>query len=78
MSITVAKDVPGRCKWFNDEKGFGFVRREGGEDVFVHYSQIDMHGRRTLEGGQAVVMDIIDTERGPQAHNVRPGAKEEA
>ncbi|WP_099220988.1 MULTISPECIES: cold-shock protein [Listeria] len=60
----------GTVKWFNAEKGFGFIEREGGDDVFVHFSAIQGDGFKTLEEGQAVTFDIEDGARGPQAANV--------
>ncbi|PNK25952.1 cold-shock protein, partial [Bacillus thuringiensis] len=58
-------------KWFNGEKGFGFIEREGGDDVFVHFSAIQGEGYKTLEEGQAVTFDLEQGQRGPQASNVR-------
>lgn len=60
----------GTVKWFNAEKGFGFIQREDGGDVFVHFSAIQGDGFKTLEEGQSVSFDIEDTDRGPQAANV--------
>ena len=60
----------GKVKWFNAEKGFGFIEREGGDDIFVHFSAIQSEGFKTLEEGQEVEFDIIDGNRGPQAANV--------
>jgi CspA family cold shock protein len=62
----------GTVKWFNAEKGFGFITVEGGDDVFVHYSSIDMTGYKVLEEGQAVTFDIGTGPKGPQAESVRP------
>ncbi|WNC16547.1 cold-shock protein [Brevibacillus brevis] len=60
----------GRVKWFNSEKGFGFIEREGGEDVFVHFSAIQGEGYKTLDEGQEVTFDVENGQRGPQATNV--------
>lgn len=60
----------GKVKWFNEQKGFGFIERDDGEDVFVHYSAIKTDGFRTLEEGQEVEFEIVEGERGPQATNV--------
>ena len=60
----------GIVKWFNNEKGFGFISVEGGDDVFVHFSAIQGEGFKTLEEGQAVKFEIVEGARGPQAANV--------
>ncbi|UTR08684.1 MULTISPECIES: cold-shock protein CspD [Evansella] len=62
--------MTGKVKWFNSEKGFGFIEREGGDDVFVHFSAIQSEGFKTLEEGQEVEFEIVDGDRGPQAANV--------
>ena len=61
----------GTVKWFNDAKGFGFITQEGGEDVFVHYSAIQMNGYRVLEEGQQVEFEVAQGPKGLQAANVR-------
>ena len=61
----------GTVKWFSAEKGFGFISREGGDDVFVHHSAIDMQGFRNLEEGQAVEFELSATDKGEQAQGVR-------
>lgn len=60
----------GTVKWFNAEKGYGFIQVENGDDVFVHYSAIQEEGFKTLEEGQGVSFEIIEGDRGPQAANV--------
>jgi CspA family cold shock protein len=67
-SYTVAT---GTVKWFNAEKGYGFISREEGPDVFVHYSAIQMPGYRTLEEGQRVQFDVGPGKKGEEAQNVR-------
>ena len=61
----------GTVKWFNAEKGYGFIAVDGGADVFVHYSAIQMDGYRTLEEGQRVDFEISQGQKGPQADNVQ-------
>jgi CspA family cold shock protein len=63
----------GRVKWFNDAKGFGFIEREGGTDVFVHYSGISGDGFRSLKQGEEVTFEITIGPKGPQASNVHKG-----
>lgn len=60
----------GKVKWFNAEKGFGFIEREDGDDVFVHFSAIESDGFKTLDEGQEVEFEIVEGARGPQAANV--------
>ncbi|MEW4286205.1 cold-shock protein [Priestia koreensis] len=60
----------GTVKWFNAEKGFGFIEAEGGEDVFVHFSAIQGEGYKSLDEGQKVTFDVEQGQRGPQAANV--------
>lgn len=60
----------GTVKWFNDGKGFGFIEQESGPDVFVHFSQIQDEGFKTLEEGQKVSFDVTEGQKGPQASNV--------
>lgn len=60
----------GVVKWFNDEKGFGFIGREGGEDLFVHFRSINGDGRKTLAEGQKVSFEVVQGQKGPAAENV--------
>ena len=60
----------GKVKWFNADKGYGFITGEDGKDIFVHYSAIQCDGFRTLEEGQSVNHDVVEGERGEQAANV--------
>ena len=69
---TMSDQVEGTVKWFNDEKGFGFIEQEGGKDVFVHFSAISGNGRKTLRDGQKVTMTVTQGQKGPQAENVNP------
>jgi CspA family cold shock protein len=61
----------GIVKWFNDEKGFGFIARDNGDDVFVHFTAINMEGRRSLQEGQNVSFEVTAGQKGPQAENVQ-------
>mgnify|MGYP000751679737 CR=1 FL=1 len=70
--IDMSDQVEGTVKWVNDEKGFGFIEREGGKDVFVHYSAINGNGRKSLYEGQKITMTVTDGQKGPQAENVNP------
>ena len=60
----------GTVKWFNSTKGFGFIERQDEDDVFVHYSEINAEGFRTLEEGERVEFTVVEAEKGPQAQNV--------
>ena len=62
----------GTVKWFNDSKGFGFIQRDDGPDVFVHFSAVIGDGYRSLQEGQAVEFEVTQGPKGPQAANVRP------
>jgi len=62
--------MKGTVKWFNAEKGFGFIERENGDDVFVHFSAIESEGFKTLDEGQSVEFNVVDGPRGSQAANV--------
>jgi cold shock protein len=64
----------GTVKWFNPDKGYGFITREDGPDVFVHFSAIQGEGHRSLEENQKVEFDVTEGPKGPQAANVRPMA----
>ena len=61
----------GTVKWFNDRKGYGFINETEGRDIFVHFSSIDMPGLKTLAEGERVIFDIEESDRGPEAKNVR-------
>lgn len=61
----------GKVKWFNAEKGFGFIEREEGNDVFVHFSAIEMDGYKSLAEGAEVEFEVVDGAKGPQAANVK-------
>lgn len=60
----------GKVKWFNAEKGYGFITDENGKDIFVHFSAINADGYKTLEDGSTVTYDVVETDRGQQASNV--------
>ena len=62
--------IEGTVKWFNDSKGFGFLSREGGPDVFVHQSEIKAEGFRSLNEGDKVTFEVVDSPKGPRAANV--------
>jgi len=66
----VADRLTGTVKWFNSTKGFGFILREGGDDVLVHYSSIRGEGYRTLDEAQQVEFEIMESDKGPQAQDV--------
>jgi cold shock protein len=66
----VADRETGTVKWFNAIKGFGFIQRDSGGDIFVHYSEISGNGFKTLEEGQRVEFSVVQGEKGPQAQNV--------
>lgn len=70
-SVDAGTQARGRVKWFNDHKGFGFIEREEGPDVFVHYSAITGEGYKSLSEGQEVQFTIVDGAKGPQAQNVQ-------
>ena len=60
----------GTVKWFSAEKGYGFITTEDGQDIFAHFSQIVKDGFKTLEEGQAVTFDVVDSDKGQQAENI--------
>lgn len=64
--------MKGKVKWFNKEKGYGFINVEGEEDIFIHYSNIDMQGYKTLKEDQLVEFDLVKTPKGNQAENIKP------
>jgi cold shock protein len=66
------KVMEGKVKWFNEQKGFGFIEKDGGGDVFVHHSAIQSEGFKTLQEGQRVSFDVQQGPKGPAAANVKP------
>ena len=72
IQVNVMSKTNGTVKWFNETKGFGFIEREDGPDVFVHFSAIQGDGFKTLADGQKVEFDVTDGQKGPQAENVVP------
>lgn len=62
--------MTGKVKWFNSEKGYGFITTDEGVDVFAHFSQIQKDGFKSLEEGEAVSFDVVDGAKGPQAENI--------
>ena len=62
--------MTGKVKWFNSEKGYGFITTEEGNDIFAHFSQIQKDGFKTLEEGEAVSFEVVDGDKGPQATNI--------
>ena len=68
--ITMSERIEGTVKWFNESKGFGFIERAGGPDVFAHYSAISGGGFKTLTEGQKVEFDVTSGAKGPQAENI--------
>lgn len=77
--MAVSSDVcQGTVKWFNDQKGYGFIARDEDADVFVHHTAIRMEGFRTLRQGEAVLYELCDSDKGPQAQNVKKLAEEYA
>jgi CspA family cold shock protein len=68
----MAERVTGTVKWFSDDKGYGFIEQENGKDVFVHHSAINGEGRKSLQEGQMVTMEVTQGQKGPQAENVTP------
>ncbi|MFT5699356.1 MAG: CspA family cold shock protein [Desulforhopalus sp.] len=63
--------VEGTVKWFNNSKGFGFIEQDGGKDVFVHHSSIEMEGFKSLEEGARVTFELVESSKGPAAEHVK-------
>ena len=72
IQVNIMSKTKGTVKWFNETKGFGFIEREDGPDVFVHFSSIQGEGFKTLADGQKVEFNVTDGHKGPQAENVVP------
>ena len=72
IQVELMSTTTGTVKWFNETKGFGFIEREDGPDVFVHFSAIKADGFKTLADGQKVEFTVTDGQKGPQAENVVP------
>jgi CspA family cold shock protein len=72
IQVKIMSTITGTVKWFNESKGFGFIEREGGPDVFVHFSAIKGDGFKTLADGQKVEFTVSDGQKGPQADDVVP------
>ena len=72
IQVSFMSTTTGTVKWFNETKGFGFIEREDGPDVFVHFSSIKAEGFKTLADGQKVEFTVTDGQKGPQAENVVP------
>ena len=70
IEVDMTDRVTGTVKWFNDAKGFGFIERENGDDVFVHHSAIQAEGFRTLSDGQQVEFEVVQGPKGPAAESV--------
>lgn len=66
----MSEKIKGTVKWFNEDKGFGFIQREGGPDVFAHYTAITGEGYKSLAEGQSVEFEVVDGQKGPQAANI--------
>lgn len=66
----MSEKITGTVKWFNEDKGFGFIQREGGPDVFAHYTAITGEGYKSLAEGQSVEFEVVDGQKGPQAANI--------
>lgn len=64
--------MQGKVKWFNNEKGYGFIKQEGKKDILIHYSNIEKEGYKSLQEGQIVEFDLVKTAKGYQAQNVKP------